>query len=66
VGWDCEPTHAQANYIGCVHRLCDADAACDCSYCIGSACEPALGTCYTPEPCIAPPYGCVWPDDEFV
>lgn len=73
MGWECEPFRdcnvsaigAGADAHGCVDRACTVDTDCACGYCVNLVCEPIQGTCRIPE-IVANPYGCVWPDDEFV
>jgi hypothetical protein len=49
---------------GCVPLPCRADDDCACGYCVEGRCAPTLGLCF--EEMIAMPYGCVWPDEEWV
>jgi hypothetical protein len=63
-GQDCAPGAEGATPQGCLQRACDTDADCDCGYCISEVCLPTLSYCYYLPP--AMPYGCVWPDEEFV
>jgi hypothetical protein len=68
-GRDCDPwrvcgSGAPRDPHDCGPNPCNADADCgDCGYCVNGNCEPTLGICYQ---IIAMPYGCVWPDEEWV
>jgi hypothetical protein len=71
-GWSCDAQDCAMDKIGsgadqhgCIDRPCTENTDCGCGYCVNGACEPTLGLCYVPE-ILATPYGCVWPDDEFV
>jgi len=54
-----------ADNYGCIDRACSDDGDCACGFCTNGTCTPEQAVCRTPE-IIATPYGCVWPDDEFV
>ncbi len=71
-GWNCNAKDCAVDKIGagadphgCMARACTVHDDCACGYCVNGTCEPTLGLCYVPE-ILATPYGCVWPDDEFV
>jgi len=70
MGWQCDPwrqcnLEPASDGHGCADIPCTADADCPCGFCFDGRCAPEQPTCVVPE-IIANPYGCVWPDDEFV
>jgi hypothetical protein len=70
-GWSCDPWRdcdaeaAAADPHGCLDRACTVDTDCGCGFCFNEVCVPDTPICRVPE-IVATPYGCVWPDDEFV
>lgn len=72
-GWSCAPwkkcdpssSDGSADIHGCADQSCTEDSDCECGFCVNSACSPEPYTCWVPE-IVATPYGCVWPDDEWV
>lgn len=63
----CDPMAigAGADSRGCIVQRCSEDADCACGFCVNLQCSPEPYTCWAPE-IVATPYGCVWPDDEWV
>ncbi len=45
---DCDPERPDADVTGCARRECNADAECDCGFCVTGTCESALGVCMFP------------------
>lgn len=70
-GWACDPWRdcqvggATSDPHGCADRPCTVDTDCGCGFCFNEVCRPVEPICRVPE-IVATPYGCVWPDDEFV
>lgn len=62
---DCNVGGPTADQHGCAQRACTVDTDCECGFCFNEYCGPVEPICRVPE-IVATPYGCVWPDDEFV
>jgi hypothetical protein len=68
-GFECQPWQAcgtsGGDHHGCYPLACQNDEDCGgCGYCVNAQCSPMLGECH--EEYLALPYGCVWPDEEWV
>lgn len=61
----CDLDDPASDSHGCAPWACTTDSDCGCGFCFNEVCVPVEPVCQIPE-LVATPYGCVWPDDEFV